>query len=51
MTAHEYGQIRKKVIKISTGSKQLDAILGGYDDFHSKLNGGQIDTRIVVSKA
>ncbi|KAF2401844.1 Rad51-domain-containing protein [Trichodelitschia bisporula] len=30
MTAHELGQMRKKVIKISTGSKQLDAILGGF---------------------
>ncbi|KAF2429408.1 hypothetical protein EJ08DRAFT_278375 [Tothia fuscella] len=30
MTAHEYAQIRKKVIKVSTGSKQLDGILGGY---------------------
>lgn len=28
-TAHELGQQRKRVIKISTGSKALDAILGG----------------------
>lgn len=28
-TAHELGQQRKRVLKISTGSKQLDAILGG----------------------
>lgn len=29
-TAHELGQQRKRVIKISTGSKALDAILGGW---------------------
>ena len=29
MNAHDYLQIRKKVIKISTGSSQLDKILGG----------------------
>ncbi|KAH8723215.1 meiotic recombination protein-like protein dmc1 [Phaeosphaeriaceae sp. PMI808] len=28
-TAHELGQHRKRVLKISTGSKQLDTILGG----------------------
>ena len=28
-TAHELGQQRKRVLKISTGSKQLDTILGG----------------------
>ncbi|KAJ4987577.1 DNA repair protein rad51 [Stagonosporopsis vannaccii] len=28
-TAHELGQQRKRVLKISTGSKQLDAVLGG----------------------
>ncbi|KAL7780278.1 hypothetical protein CFE70_010300 [Pyrenophora teres f. teres 0-1] len=28
-TAHELGQQRKRVIKISTGSKALDAVLGG----------------------
>ncbi|KAJ4365476.1 hypothetical protein N0V95_000411 [Ascochyta clinopodiicola] len=28
-TAHELGQQRKRVIKISTGSKQLDTVLGG----------------------
>ncbi|KAL6152692.1 Meiotic recombination protein dmc1 [Exserohilum turcicum] len=28
-TAHELGQQRKRVLKISTGSKALDAILGG----------------------
>lgn len=28
-TAHELGQQRKRVMKISTGSKQFDAILGG----------------------
>jgi meiotic recombination protein DMC1 len=29
-TAHELGQQRKRVLKISTGSKQLDTILGGW---------------------
>jgi len=29
ITAQELGQQRKKVFKVSTGSKQLDAILGG----------------------
>ncbi|KAF3273971.1 Meiotic recombination protein dmc1 [Orbilia oligospora] len=29
VTASEYGQQRKRVIRISTGSKNLDAILGG----------------------
>ncbi|KAL1795275.1 hypothetical protein ACET3X_007091 [Alternaria dauci] len=28
-TAHELGHLRKRVIKISTGSKALDAVLGG----------------------
>lgn len=28
-TAHELGQQRKRVLKISTGSKQLDTVLGG----------------------
>lgn len=28
-TAQELGQQRKRVLKISTGSKQFDAILGG----------------------
>ncbi|ORY12392.1 hypothetical protein BCR34DRAFT_299556 [Clohesyomyces aquaticus] len=28
-TAHELGQQRKRVLKISTGSKQFDAVLGG----------------------
>lgn len=28
-TAHELGQQRKRVVKISTGSKQLDTVLGG----------------------
>ena len=28
-TAFEYGQQRRRVYKISTGSKNLDAILGG----------------------
>jgi hypothetical protein len=44
MTAHDLAQIRKKVTKISTGSKQLDAILGGYDfmpTFASFCQGGQ----------
>ena len=30
MTAMELGHQRKRVVKISTGSKQLDSILGGY---------------------
>lgn len=30
MTAAELGHQRKRVVRISTGSKQLDAILGGY---------------------
>ncbi len=30
ITAVELGHQRKRVCKISTGSKQLDAILGGY---------------------
>jgi hypothetical protein len=29
ITAAELGQVRKAVIKISTGSKQLDGILAG----------------------
>jgi hypothetical protein len=29
MTAAELGQLRKKCIRISTGSKQLDGILSG----------------------
>lgn len=29
LTAHELGQQRKRVMKISTGSKQFDEILGG----------------------
>ena len=29
VTAMELGHLRKRVFKISTGSKQLDAILGG----------------------
>jgi meiotic recombination protein DMC1 len=29
MTAMELGHQRKRVVKISTGSKQFDAILGG----------------------
>ncbi len=29
VTAMELGHQRKKVVRISTGSKQLDAILGG----------------------
>ncbi len=29
MTAHDLAQQRKKIIKVSTGSKQLDAMLGG----------------------
>jgi len=29
ITAHELGQIRKRCIRISTGSKQLDAALNG----------------------
>ena len=28
-TAHDLGQQRKRVLKISTGSKQFDTILGG----------------------
>ncbi|CAN9344786.1 unnamed protein product [Alternaria alternata] len=28
-TAHELGHLRKRVIKVSTGSKALDAVLGG----------------------
>ena len=31
MTAMELGHQRKRVVKISTGSKQLDTILGGCD--------------------
>jgi hypothetical protein len=31
MTAAELAQQRKKVIKVSTGSKQLDSMVGGYD--------------------
>ncbi|MCJ1420531.1 Meiotic recombination protein dmc1 [Xylographa parallela] len=31
ITAAELGHQRKRVVRISTGSKQLDAILGGYD--------------------
>lgn len=30
MTAAELGHQRKRVVRISTGSKQLDTILGGY---------------------
>jgi len=33
MTAAELGHQRKRVVRISTGSKQLDAILGGYAVF------------------
>lgn len=29
MTAHDLAQHRKQIIKLSTGSKQLDAMLGG----------------------
>jgi RecA/RadA recombinase len=29
ITALEYGEIRKRIIRISTGSKSLDAMLGG----------------------
>ena len=29
VTAMELGQQRKRVVRISTGSKQLDSILGG----------------------
>lgn len=29
VTAVELGHMRKRVVKISTGSKQLDSILGG----------------------
>ena len=29
LTAHELGQQRKRVMKISTGSKQVDEVLGG----------------------
>jgi meiotic recombination protein DMC1 len=29
MTAMELGHVRKRVVKISTGSKQFDSILGG----------------------
>jgi hypothetical protein len=29
ITAHELSEIRKRVIRISTGSKQLDAMVGG----------------------
>jgi meiotic recombination protein DMC1 len=29
MTAMKLGHIRKRVVKISTGSKQLDSILAG----------------------
>lgn len=35
MTAAELGHQRKRVVRISTGSKQLDAILGGYAVFAS----------------
>ena len=31
ITAAELGHQRKRVVRISTGSKQLDAILGGYN--------------------
>lgn len=31
ITAAELGQQRRRVVRISTGSKQLDSILGGYD--------------------
>jgi Rad51 len=30
ITAHELSEIRKRVIRISTGSKQLDAMVGGF---------------------
>ena len=30
MTAAELGHQRKRVVRISTGSKQLDTILGGF---------------------
>lgn len=30
ITAIELSHVRKRVVKISTGSKQLDSILGGY---------------------
>lgn len=32
MTAMELGHQRKRVVKVSTGSKQFDAILNGYKD-------------------
>ena len=30
VTAMELGQLRKRVFKIGTGSKQLDSMLGGF---------------------
>lgn len=35
ITAMELGHQRKRVVKISTGSKQFDTILGGYQPFFS----------------
>jgi meiotic recombination protein DMC1 len=29
MTAHDLAQQRRRIIKVATGSKQLDAMLGG----------------------
>ncbi len=34
MTAAELGHLRERCIRISTGSKQLDAALNGYSDMH-----------------
>lgn len=37
MTAAELGQIRRRCIRISTGSKQLDAALNGSVELHPVL--------------
>ena len=37
MTAMELGHQRKRVVRISTGSKQFDAILGGFVHFRCWL--------------